>query len=144
MNRTKAFTLIELLVVIAIIGILSTVVLINLSGTRKRARDARRQSDIANIKLAIESYYNDQTSPAYPANSSWSTDIKDYMSGGTTPKDPKTDRNYCYDLGTSANTTPDEDSYAICYQPETPDGAGVVCSPNATVPSNCASGTYTY
>lgn len=55
-NR-RGFTLIELLVVIAIIGILSTVAMTSLNGARKKARDARRKSDLEQIVLAIEQYY---------------------------------------------------------------------------------------
>ena len=51
------FTLIELLVVIAIIGVLSGMVLVAMTDTRARARDARRQSDITQIRKALELYY---------------------------------------------------------------------------------------
>ena len=53
-KNSKGFTLIELLVVIAIIGILSSVVLASLNSARKKGRDARRVSDIAQIQMALE------------------------------------------------------------------------------------------
>lgn len=54
----RGFTLIELLVVIAIIGILSSVVLASLNSARQKGRDARRVSDIKQIQLALELYYD--------------------------------------------------------------------------------------
>jgi type II secretion system protein G len=65
-NRNKGFTLIELLVVIAIIGILSSVVLASLGTARQKARDATRVSDIKNIQLALELFFDG--SQGYPAN----------------------------------------------------------------------------
>ncbi len=62
----KGFTLIELLVVIAIIGILATIVLVSLNSARSKARDSRRVSDLRQIALALELYYDDN-SAAYPA-----------------------------------------------------------------------------
>ena len=47
------------MVVIAIIGLLSTVVLISLSGVRAKARDARRIQDLKSLQTALEAYYND-------------------------------------------------------------------------------------
>ena len=58
-KKQKGFTLIELLVVIAIIGILSSTILVSLGGARAKARDARRQSDIRQISLAMELDYSD-------------------------------------------------------------------------------------
>ncbi len=55
----KGFTLIELLIVIAIIGILSSLLFVNFSGARERARDAKRKTDLQQIKSALQLYYND-------------------------------------------------------------------------------------
>jgi len=53
----EGFTLIELLVVIAIIGILAGMVLVSMTGSRQKARDARRQSDMRQIISAQEMVY---------------------------------------------------------------------------------------
>ena len=65
----KGFTLIELLVVIAIIGILATIVLVSLNTARQKARDTRRVSDMRQVALALEMYYDDNTSTGYPGSS---------------------------------------------------------------------------
>jgi len=56
-KKTKGFTLVELLIVIAIIGILSSVVLSNLSGARTKAYDAKVQAQLSNIRQSAEIYY---------------------------------------------------------------------------------------
>jgi general secretion pathway protein G len=53
----KGFTLVELLVVIAIIGVLASITIAALDGSRKKGRDARRLSDLKQIQLALELYY---------------------------------------------------------------------------------------
>ncbi len=60
----RGFTLIELLVVIAIIGLLSSIVLASLSTARKKARDAVRFSDIHQLQIALDLYF--QTNGRYP------------------------------------------------------------------------------
>lgn len=57
--KQRGFTLIELLVVIAIIGLLSSVVLASLNSSRAKARDAKRISDIKQISLALEFFYDE-------------------------------------------------------------------------------------
>lgn len=64
MKNTKGFTLIEVLVVIAIIGLLSSVVVVGLGGSRSKARDARRFADIQQIQNWLETQY---TPAGYPA-----------------------------------------------------------------------------
>lgn len=56
-NKT-GFTLIELLVVIAIISLLSSVVMSSLNSARSKARDARRISDVKQLQLALNLYYD--------------------------------------------------------------------------------------
>lgn len=51
------FTLIELLLVVAIIGILSSLAVVNLNQARAKARDAKRLSDIGQVRKALEVYY---------------------------------------------------------------------------------------
>lgn len=92
----KGFTLLELLIVIVIIGILAVLIIPNLASGPARGRDSQRKSDLRNIKTALESYYNDNTS--YPAASSLKTDLEGgsspYMK--TVPTDPKTKADYTY------------------------------------------------
>ena len=57
-DRAGAFTLIELLVVIAIIGILASIVLASLNTARQKGRDVRRTSDLKELQLALEFYYD--------------------------------------------------------------------------------------
>jgi general secretion pathway protein G len=60
------FTLIELLVVIAIISGLSALLVPNFMGTRERARDTQRKSDLKQIQKALEMYRQDKNPIAYP------------------------------------------------------------------------------
>jgi general secretion pathway protein G len=87
----KGFTLIELLVVITIIGILSSITIASLNVSRAKGRDAARISDIKQLQLTLELYYNSGNNK-YPA--ALSTLSPTYIS--TIPKDPKTDANYYY------------------------------------------------
>jgi general secretion pathway protein G len=58
-RKQNGFTLIELLVAVSIIGMLSALLLVNLQGTRSRARDTQRKNDLYQLKNALRMYYND-------------------------------------------------------------------------------------
>lgn len=89
MTNNKGFTLIEMLVVVAIIGLLSSVVVIGLGGSRSKARDARRIADVQQIQNSLELAYDPAT--GYPAA----------IPAGAPTTDPQ-DKTYVYaaDAGT--------------------------------------------
>lgn len=56
MIRRKGFTLIELLVVMFIIGLLASLVVVNVNSSRTTARDAKRVANMKTIQGALEQY----------------------------------------------------------------------------------------
>lgn len=55
-RRRDGFTLVELLVVIVIIGLLATVVVINVLPSQDRARVEKARADVATLETALETY----------------------------------------------------------------------------------------
>lgn len=112
LNRNKGFTLIELLVVIAIIGLLTSIVLVSIRGIGARARDAKRKSDLDQIRKALLLYafdHNDSLPSFYfgwnNAGNGWATnrdngnvccshgDLEDFLDG-TDPDVPSPKKFY--------------------------------------------------
>jgi len=60
MIQNKGLTLIELLVVIAIIGLLASIMLVNMAGARARARDARVITAMDQIRSRAEIIYHQE------------------------------------------------------------------------------------
>ena len=134
-NKRGGYTLIEVLMVIAIIGILSTSILAGLGSSRAKARDARRVTDLRNVQLVLERYY--QTYNVYPKMSetigsdetlTWAElsnilTSKELETGGETqmptklPKDPLFGSGWTYYYGTNGQT------YVIGAKLETKDQA---------------------
>ena len=102
MNKKRGFTLIELLVVIAIIGLLSSVVLASVRSAQKKGRDARRVSDIKQLQLAVELYY-DANNVYPPALTTANLVTTGYIS--VLPTDPSTQAGYAYTPYALSGTT---------------------------------------
>ena len=113
LKKSGGFTLIELLVVIAIIGVLATLILLQLGIARAKARDAKRIADINQIRTAIELYFDDNGG-GYPgaalcpqtvgvactapnaAPDYAGSDLTPYLSARVLPNDPLSNANYNY------------------------------------------------
>lgn|SRR5690606_12325123 len=63
-RRSRGFTLVELMVAIVIIGLLSTVVMINVMPSQDRAMAGKARADISVLEQALETYRLDNM--AYP------------------------------------------------------------------------------
>lgn len=60
------FTLIELLVAIAVLGVLSTLAVVNFSGSQVKAKNAHLESDLKQYSILLETYANTHNN-LYPA-----------------------------------------------------------------------------
>lgn len=138
------FTLLELLVVIAIIGILSTAILAIVTQQRAKARDARRQSDLAQIRTGLELYNEDYGH--YMANGSgcgFQGNGDAYWSYSTGPLFPKSMAQCLVDEGYVPNIISDPlvpDQYYMKYTCD--EGTYLYAAletgpdPESTIPSN--------
>ncbi len=64
LRSRPGFTLLELLVILAIIGLLSVLAIVAIGSANRKARDAKRLTDLARIQTHLTLYYSQQN--AYP------------------------------------------------------------------------------
>lgn len=106
-SKVWGFTLIELLVVIAIIGVLASVVLASLNNARRKSRDARRISDLKQLQLALELYFDSSAGNGnYPiALASLAPDYIPQVPTDPSGNDCGASANYCYAYQTTGTRT---------------------------------------
>ena len=59
-KRNQGFTIVELLIVIVVIGILALLVITTYSGIQQKARNAKRQTDVASLQTQLEGFHTDK------------------------------------------------------------------------------------
>jgi len=118
-NKSRAFTLLELLVVIGLMAVLIALATTSYSTAQKKARDARRQSDLHQAQNVMEQCYSGSTNYQYPVitNSSGTLSGSCTINGTAysfTITDPLNTGSYIYSIVSSTTT-----SYSISAISET-------------------------
>jgi general secretion pathway protein G len=109
-RREDGFTLVELMVVIVIIGLLATVVLINVMPSQDKAMQTKARADIATLEQAMEMYRLDNFS--YPTDLNAlvqppaGTEASRYRTGGYIKKMPSDPWNRPYQLAVPGKAGP--------------------------------------
>ncbi len=130
----KGFTLIEILVVMTIISLLASVAAVSYTSVTRSSRDARRQSDLEQVRSALEQYRsNNGMYPAVAMNCSSSGAISDgsgtYLS--TVPRDPRCPSNSYYISTSGSDYTIGaylEATTSTCASGSYSCGSGVTCN----------------
>lgn len=138
----SGFTLIELMVVVAIIVIISGILIVNLTTTRSKSRDGKRVSDVAQIQLALEQFF--ERCRQYPSSISGTlTSIANGCPSGVSlatfisqvPKPPGGAGQTEYDYCKNANNT-DYYLHAVMESPNQASKDGLSSAPFACFANN--------
>lgn len=118
LSDAEGFTLIEILVVIVIIASVSVIGIFIIGAKIKQARDARRRSDLSEIRVGLEQYYSEQS--VYPANLAFNDQPLTGPAGQIyLPRvhhDPINTGSYLYAYLATPSASPQ--SYSLCAQLE--------------------------
>lgn len=122
LRNKKGFTLVELLVVIAIIGLLAGVVVVAVGPARKKARDARRISDIQALQAAI-AFHMDENGGAAPSTAQGIAKLVTDGHIARIPTDPSSGANFVI---TNAGAAAALATYFIPFTTETVTSLGAI------------------
>ncbi len=132
-KRNHGFTIVELLIVIVVIGILALLVITTYSGIQAKARNSKRQTDVASLQTQLEAFFSQNG--YYPSltdmnTAAWlTTNMKSLdQTALTDPSNPTQSKTLV--------TAPVAKSYAYAVT----DSAGASCEATDT---NCAKYTLT-
>ena len=139
-KRIAGFSLLEILVTTGIILVLTSIGVASFASANKRSRDARRTSDIQQLRSALEMYRSDN---GYypPINPTFGTIaalgavlVPTYMS--VLPSDPKQGQQYYYQATNLSGAL--YYGYCVCgeYEAKDEDDTGTC----ATLPASCTYG----
>lgn len=139
LSKTEGFTLVEILVVVTIIALLASLAAISYSQFVKQARDAKRKTDIEQIRAAIELYRNFDATGTYPLS-------LDFSGSGTVadatttylskiPNDPLSPTGYTFYFESLSSNT----DYRLCAYLENGGTAvvGTLCGPSSLQCNYC-------
>ena len=130
------------MIVIAIIGLLSGIIITSITGSKGKSRDARRISDVNQIQLALEQYFdrcgNYPTALDTTLSNGCPTDIKFSSYISVIPKDPSTDK--IYDYTVNHVTTPT--NYILHAKLETSNAAQQNSYPDSVKANDMTVGTW--
>lgn len=119
-SATKnGFTIVELLVVMSIIVLLGSLILLQVSSSRARSRDAEREAEIKSLQNALALYIvNNKLYPVYSGPLTGSDSASTALVGDSAlqqvPLDPFNSGNYRY-----AYASTDGSTYTLTYYLET-------------------------